>query len=148
MSYATKQPSRKAYAPLKLILLVEDDTANATCITQIISQETPYHVFLATNSRRALEVIKHLKPQLFILDYRLPGMDGIELYDQLHAITGLEHIPAIILTACVEECENAIEARKLIAFRKPFDIDDFLYTIEEMLAWSADYSSPQPVLIV
>ena len=87
MSHATKQPSRKAYAPLKLILLVEDDTANATCITQIISQETPYHVFLATNSCRALEVVKHLKPQLFILDYRLPGMDGIKLYDQLHAIT-------------------------------------------------------------
>ena len=75
-------------------------------------------------------------------------MDGIKLYDQLHTITGLEHIPAIILTACVEECENAIEARKLIAFRKPFDIDDFIYTIEEMLAWSADYSSPEPVLIV
>ena len=74
-------------------------------------------------------------------------MNGIQLYDALHALEELEDIPAIILTACLEDCEAEIETRKLVAFRKPFDVDDFLYTIEEMLSWPAGRSSQRPVLV-
>jgi hypothetical protein len=33
----------------------------------------------------------------------------------------------------LEDCLDALERRKLIGIRKPFDLDDFLYTLEELL---------------
>ncbi|GAC1305608.1 MAG: hypothetical protein NVSMB27_44310 [Ktedonobacteraceae bacterium] len=127
--------SRNRTSP-KLILLVEDDAINAACIAQIISQETPYHVFQTSESVRALEVIKHLKPDLFLFDFRLHNMNGIQLYDLLHANKELENIPAIILSACLEDCQDAIEQRKLISIEKPFNLDDFLLILDEVLSRS------------
>lgn len=147
MPYDEKEVSRKDRPPVKCILVVEDDAANGDCIAQMIVQETPYHALLAPTSLRALEIVKHVKPHLFIFDYRLPQMNGLQLFDQLHALAGLEDVPALILTACWEDCEAEIEARKLVAMRKPFDMDEFLLTIEEMLKRRTDSSSRQPVLV-
>ena len=136
---AQVRASLKEGFPPKVILLVEDDKSNASCIVELISQETPYHVFVAANDAEAMNFVSQIKPNLLIVDYRLPGMNGIELYDRLHAIPGLEATPAILLTACLEDCLDAIETRQLFGFRKPFDLDDFLYTIEEVISWpSAD----------
>ena len=78
-------------------------------------------------------------------------MSAVQLFDQLHALPELEDVPALILTACLEDCEAEIAARKLIALRKPFDMDEFLLTIEEILEKPADptdRSSWQPVLVL
>jgi DNA-binding response OmpR family regulator len=150
MPYDEKEVSRKDRAPVKCILVVEDDAANGACIAQMIVQETPYHVLLAPTSLRALEIVGHIRPHLFIFDYRLPQMNGLQLFDQLHALAGLEEVPALILTACWEDCKAEIEARKLIAMRKPFDMDEFLLTIGEILGRPSDLtdsSSRQPVLV-
>ena len=151
MPYDKEGVSRKDHSPVKCILVVEDDVANGACFAEMIVQETPYYVLLASTSLRALEIVRHIKPNLFIFDYRLPQMNGVQLFDQLHALAELEDVPALILTACLEDCEAEIEARKLIALRKPFDMDKFLLTIEEMLEKPANptgSSSWLPVLIV
>lgn len=146
MPYDKKGVPRKDHSPVKCILVVEDDAANGACFAEMIVQETPYYVLLASTSTRALEIVRHLKPNLFIFDYRLPQMNGVQLFDQLHALPELEDVPAFILTACLEDCEAEIETRKLIALRKPFDMDEFLLTIDEMLEKPTNSSCGQPVL--
>ena len=148
MPYDKKGVSRKDHSAVKCILVVEDDVANGACFAEMIVQETPYYVLLASTIPRALEIVRHLKPNLFIFDFRLPQMNGVQLFDQLHALPELEGVPALILTACLEDCEAEIETRKLIALRKPFDMDEFLLTIEEMLEKPTDRSSWQPVLVL
>src|ERR1700694_2938418 len=81
---------------VKMILIVEDDPGNGQYLSLAISHETRYLSLLVTDSVRALEVVKHIRPNLFILDYRLSSVNGVELYDQLHLTEGLETIPAII----------------------------------------------------
>jgi DNA-binding response OmpR family regulator len=147
MPYDKKGVSTKDHSPVKSILVVEDDAANGACIAEMIVQETPYHVLLVPTSPRALEIVRHIKPNLFIFDYRLPQMNGVQLFDHLHALPELEDVPALILTACLEDCEAEIETRKLIALRKPFDMDEFLLNIKEMLERPTDSSSRQPVLV-
>ena len=61
----------------KLILVVEDDTAIGTLLVQILAQETCYHALLAADGFEALNVVREIKPDLFILDYQLPAMNGI-----------------------------------------------------------------------
>lgn len=118
----------------KLILLVEDDPGNGAFLVEAISEETPYQVVLATDSVQALEAVKHLRPGLFILDYHLASKNGIELYDEFHAIRGLETVPAIILSASLEIHRQEIEQRQLVGLGKPLELDELLTTIDELLA--------------
>src|SRR2546425_10056631 len=116
-------------ATAKVILVVEDDDANAELLMQVLLRETPHHVYLATDDTSALQFIRHIKPDLFIVDYRLPGMNGIQLYDSLRAQGEFKETPALILSACLEYSQEEIESHKLLALAKPFAVDDFLSLI-------------------
>jgi len=119
-------------ATVKTILVVEDDVGIGSFLTQAISQETRHQAMLVTDGFQALNVIESIKPNLFILDYQLPRMNGIELYDKLHAIQGLEDIPAILISARLPKQD--IEKRKIVGMNKPLELDEFLHAIEELLA--------------
>ncbi len=125
---------RRGASPPKLILLVEDDPANAQLFTYILTEEAPYYVFWVRNGRAAWHFTEHVKPQLFLLDYYLPDMNGIILYDRLHARKELEAVPALIIGASLKEGEDAIKQRGLLAVEQPFNLDAFLSTIESVLA--------------
>lgn len=116
---------------VKTILLVEDDENIGEVLVQAITQETPYLAVLVADSEAALDTVQGIKPNLFILDYQLPHLNGIELYDCLHQTAGLEHVPAIMISARLPRHE--LEKRKIIGMNKPLDLDDFLQTIEQLL---------------
>jgi DNA-binding response OmpR family regulator len=84
-----------------------------------------------------LHFTQHVKPQLFLLDYWLPDMTGIQLYDRLHVRKELEAVPALIMGACLEAVGDDIKQRGLLAVANPFDLDEFLATIESILASSS-----------
>ncbi len=92
-------------------------------LLETITQLTPYQLVLATHSVQALHMVKDVKPVLFILDYHLPMMNGIELYDRLHAIKELEHVPAMMVSAVLPERE--LQARHIIGIHKPFELSTF-----------------------
>ena len=78
--------------------------------------------------------MQRVTPDLFIVDYRLTGMNGLELYDLLHATPGLEAIPALLVTAAkLETLRPQIEKRQITAFEKPFDLDAVLLTFQRLL---------------
>jgi DNA-binding response OmpR family regulator len=118
----------------KIILLVEDNVVYAEYLAQIIVQETSYHVFIANDARAALKFAKYSKPHLFIIDHHLPEMNGIHLYDLIHTNRELKDIPAIIISASLENCRDEIHTRKLIGISKSFDLDELLRCLEEILA--------------
>ncbi len=117
------------------ILIVEDDADIGAYLVTAMKQETSYHPLLVTESQQALEAVKHIKPDLFLLDYRLSGGNGLELYDQLHATAGLEAIPAIIMSASLpEKCLNEeIKQRHLFALPNPHTLDELIQTIQQAL---------------
>lgn len=115
----------------QIILLVEDDTSLSELLTQMIMQETPYQVFSVSDGLEALKLVQNVKPQLLILDYWLPFMQGIEVYDRLQNIEGLEEVPAIMLS--VNAPVREINKRRMIYIRKPFDMTKLLDTIHRLL---------------
>lgn len=131
MSQGKEQPSKEKDAPVKTVLVVEDDTGIGTFLVQAILQETHHQALLVSDGFQAMKTVTNIKPSLFILDYQLPRMNGLELYDHLHATKGLEHIPALIISARLPRHE--IEKRKLASMSKPLELDDFLQTIENLL---------------
>jgi DNA-binding response OmpR family regulator len=117
--------------PIKTILLVEDDTTIAELLVQMISQETYYQVFAVPDGPQALDLVKNIKPELMILDYWLPSTHGIELYDRLHDIEGLDQVPTIMLS--VHAPLREMNQRQIMYIRKPFDMFKLLAAIDTLL---------------
>lgn len=134
-------PDKQAQSPVdgtiavKSILVVEDDSDIGSFLVQAISQETPHQAMLVTDGFQALKAITNLKPDLFILDYWLPSMNGIELYDRLHTTKGLEDIPTIMISAQLPKRE--LEKRDIHSLHKPLELDEFLRLIERLLGGRA-----------
>lgn len=120
-------------APGKLILIVEDDADIGYFLVQIIHQETPHRALHHLNAGDALKMITTLTPHLFILDYSLPDMTGIELHDWLHSIDRLRHIRTILLSAR-DPSVDEIQKRGILLIRKPFAVTKLLAQIENCLA--------------
>lgn len=136
MTQNAEQLSGGSQATTKTILLVEDDPYISSFLVEAIAQETPYRAFVASDSNAALNLVRHFAPSLFVLDYGLPGMNGIELYDRLHRNQELATIPAILITANRHLPQQQIQQRHLTIFMKPFELEAFLATIETFLTSS------------
>lgn len=126
-----EQHTGNTQTAMKTILLVEDDAAIAELLVQIIVQETPYWVLSVPDGLQALDIVKSIRPDLLLLDYWMPVIHGIELYDRLSTMKGMEQIPTIMLS--VNPPLQEIKKRQITCVRKPFDVDQLLYTIQSML---------------
>ncbi len=118
-------------ASIKTILLVEDDTTISELLVQMITQETSHQVLAVPDGPQALELVRNIKPQLLILDYWLPTIHGIELYDRLRNTEGLERVPTIMLS--VNAPQGEINQRQIMYMRKPFDMYKLLEAIHKLL---------------
>ena len=125
MSQANEQ------AKTTTILVVESDAEIGSLLLEALSRKTSYQMVLLTHSLQALQVVRSIKPDLFILNFHLPQINGIELYDELHAIKGLKHVPAIMVGANLPEQE--VEQRKIVGLKKPFEVDGLLDAIQRAL---------------
>jgi CheY-like chemotaxis protein len=132
MVHNPPQGEKQLYSDVKTILLVEDDESIGEVLQQVIKQETSYFVIYAVNAFDALQLVKKIKPNLFILDYQLPNMNGLILYDQLHAMPELANVPALMMSALLPRAELA--TRDIMGMSKPIELDDFLLAIEKLIS--------------
>jgi len=112
------------------ILYIDDEISALKAISAILKKEG-YTVFTSTTAEEGIEVLKTTTIDCILLDYRLPGMDGIDL------LKWLKHseisIPTVMLTA-YGTIEKAVEAMKLGAYHyliKPVDTELLLNIIKE-----------------
>ncbi|WP_432352197.1 response regulator [Sporosarcina sp. A2] len=89
----------------KTIMIVEDDPSICTLIDYNLKQNG-YHTIIATNGLEALEVATESKPDLILLDIMLPGMDGIDICQNLRQRK--IDTPIIMLTARSEETDKVL----------------------------------------
>ena len=116
-----------------VILVAEDDEAIQELI-KLALDERPYHVHVVAYGHEALRVIEHTTPLLLLLDYQMPSMTGLQLYDRLHLIPRLQRVPTIIMSANLPIPE--LEKRGIIGLQKPFSLDDLQGAIDRALRFA------------
>lgn len=119
-----------------ILLIVEDDEDIGEFLAYVLQDETPYTVLHVPNAAQALAAVTSITPSLFLLDYQLPGMDGLDLSDRLHTIKVLETVPTLMMSANLPPRE-ALQQRHIASLRKPFEISDFLQLVETLLSEQA-----------
>jgi DNA-binding response OmpR family regulator len=130
----TNNSTQKDPSAVKTVFIVEDDEAIGALLVQVIEQETSYQAVLAPDGFQALKMLRTVKPDLLILDYGLPGMNGLEFYDTIHAVKALEHLPVLIVSAETARIQKEAKARQLSQLKKPFEITNLLEAIEQLFS--------------
>ena len=130
----TGNPAQKDPTDVKTVFIVEDDEAIGELLVQAIEQETSYQAVLASDGFQALKMLRTVKPDLILLDYSLPGMNGLELYDTIHTVKALKHLPVLIVSAETARIQKEIKARQLPQLQKPFDLANLLQAIERLFS--------------
>jgi DNA-binding NtrC family response regulator len=113
------------------ILIVDDDRALCEALKQAL--EGKYRVKSVSSGEEALKTLYALKPSLIIMDYKLPGMDGLETLRKFSEFD--PSLPVLFITAysSVSKVIRAMKAGAYDFIKKPFDIAEFETKVEKAL---------------
>ena len=114
------------------ILVVDDETQISDLLRDFLTQEG-YQVFTAANGVEAITLGKENRLDLALLDLKMPGMDGIEVFQKLRKVK--KDLGVIILTG-YGTLKTAKQAMRLGAYdylTKPFDLGLVKSVIREAL---------------
>jgi CheY-like chemotaxis protein len=114
------------------ILIVEDDENVGEFLQQVIDEYTPYQTTVANDGFDALERARQIQPCLLLLDYKLPGLNGLEIYDRFQSMEETRDVPTIMMSASLPVEE--LQQRGIYQLRKPMDIGNVIRMITHALA--------------
>lgn len=116
---------------MSTILLVEDTLELARAIQQVLEGER-YSVSHAADGKHALELFAAHSPNLIILDWMLPKMDGLEVLRQVRAGSP---VPVLMLTARSEEFDRVLglEVGADDYLTKPFSMRELIARVRALL---------------
>jgi CheY-like chemotaxis protein len=128
----------------KVVLVVEDEPAIGQLIADAISDEPGYCAIHVAAPMAALEATKHVTPDVMVVDVRLPGMSGFELYDQLQKDPRTRNVPVLFETASGVEAISEFRRRGIATYvRKPFDLNVIVGSVKRLATGAS--ASPPPV---
>ncbi|MEW5744383.1 MAG: response regulator [Nitrospirota bacterium] len=117
-------------------VLVADDTGTNREVLREMLEMVGFVVTEAVNGREALEAFRQQRPDLVLMDRRMPEMDGIEATRALKSSEEGRATPVIMVTASVFEDrrQEAIDAGADGYIRKPYRMQELLHEIGKLLA--------------
>jgi two-component system, response regulator PdtaR len=119
----------------KRILVVDDDKEFLEELKETLGL-SGYDVVDVNNSISALDVARSLRPDLVLMDLKMPGKSGFQLADELRHLSELGNIPVIAMTGFLKDdyipLINICGIKKCL--KKPFNPLDVIAHIEAALA--------------
>jgi len=128
----TLSKARASVATSHRILIVDDDRSSCEIIAKILSRRS-YDVDVAYNGDAALELIQQRDYGLALIDYRMPGMDGVELFRRIRELR--PNLAGVFVTGFLtnETIYAAISMGVERVIGKPAGSDELLSVIEEFV---------------
>ncbi len=115
--------------PLR-ILLVEDNDVFRQALELLLGLEEGLEVVGAvTNGNAVLEACAALDPDVVVMDFRLPGMDGVEATMALHAVRPEIAVVCLTASASPRELDALVAAGVVACLRKDQSLDEIVGAI-------------------
>jgi CheY-like chemotaxis protein len=128
------------------ILLVDDDFTTCEAMSMILAADG-YRVAVAANGADALERLRGFeRPDLILLDLRMPVMDGHAFCAKRREDSQLQLIPVVVLSGLPDAEEQAVKLEATAFLRKPIDVTAMLATVRACCeaAEQAAAGAPEP----
>ena len=116
----------------KKILVVDDEPIICDILKNFLELER-FIPIIANSGEEALEIIKQVKLNAIITDYKMPGISGLELLEEVKL--NYPHLPVIMITGNSSSFQpkHVIEAGADGYFSKPFKNTELMYTLHQTL---------------
>ena len=117
------------------VMIVEDDEMVADMLGMSLEMRG-YETTIVNTGEEALEKVKEDPPGVIVLDFKLPGIDGDVVCEEVRKLYSLEELPVIIITAVSDtDVGERIEGLEINMYlRKPFKPKILMNKIEELLS--------------
>ena len=119
---------------LKTLLLVEDDE-DLRAVVRITLEKPTLHILEARDGMTAIGLARQVIPHVILLDWMMPGMDGLEVIKALRSDPDTAGIRIIMLTARdqQEDIDRGLAAGADAYLVKPFSPLELVRTVENAL---------------
>jgi putative two-component system response regulator len=118
------------------ILVVDDQESNVQLLERLLRLKGYEQIESITDSRLTVERFLATRPDLILLDLRMPHLSGLEVLEELQPLIGVEeYLPILILTAdtAPETRQTALSMGAKDFLNKPFDAVEVLLRIRNLL---------------
>ncbi len=134
-------------SPKRGHVLIADDDPSIRKLLQTLLSRNGFTVTAVSNGLLAFETALKMRPDLILLDWMMPVLDGRSAAHKLKNDEHTRHIPIVMLTsqARTEDKVSALEAGAQDYITKPFDSRELVARIEQQLRWRkllADDTAP------
>jgi len=116
-------------------ILIVDDDSDLCNLVKVILERRGYQVEVAASGEECLLKLSEGQiPDLILMDFLLPGRDGLKLTREIKSHPRTSHIPVYLFTVAADEgWRREIEKSRVDGFiPKPFSVDEFLDTINRV----------------
>ena len=122
----------------QLILIVEDNKTNRKLLRDVL-QFKGYRTIEAEMGEDGVTLAMQHKPDLILMDYQLPGIDGIEAFRRIRNSSDTAHIPIVAVTASAmpEEAKKMKEAGFDGFLTKPINVKGFVQFVADFFSAKA-----------
>ncbi len=123
------------------IMVVDDEKTNILAVQHHLKKEGYQHFITTTKSREAMELLRHQKPDVLLLDIRMPEISGLDILRAKGLDSSLEHVPVIILTAATDPATKrlALDLGATDFLTKPVDPNDLAPRVKNALVVKKHY---------
>lgn len=115
----------------KTVLVAEDDSDILGLVLAVL-EDDGYHV-LSAAGRETLEAVERHQPDVVLLDYQMPDMDGVSIAQKLRTNERTKSIPIVAMTAAGRAPFVCREMHADGCLGKPFDIDHLVDVVSKMV---------------
>jgi len=118
----------------KTIVVVDDDDSLVYMLKENLEAEG-YDVRSGNDGETLLRLVDEKRPDLVLLDFNMPGWNGLQILETLRARAGLAQLPVVFLTG--EASEKVLPGggdARTRCFSKPIELDRLNDIIKQMMA--------------
>ncbi|WP_297417570.1 response regulator [Clostridium sp.] len=117
------------------ILIVDDNVANVLLLEKMLKLYGYNNIKTLTDPRQVLDLYPIYEPDLLLLDFRMPFIDGLQIIDSLSFSDNYKKSPIIMLSAENEKeyFKKALDKGAVDFITKPFNISDIISKIKNVL---------------
>jgi signal transduction histidine kinase/DNA-binding response OmpR family regulator len=118
---------------IERILIIDDQPDSVRLLQQMLDEQGKFRVFSATNGMEGIAMVARRRPNLIILDLRMPEMDGFQVIRELRNNPETATIPIVIITGdTLNEAEITQLHNMKVLYKSEMDTERYRQVLEEI----------------